>query len=137
MNCKKRTAELRNAANQIRRIADSEGINRLHELETLIAELERGHRRLCGGSGRYALSVPVAVDYFLIRCLAWAAETCQRRSAKSMKARIAGVRTDYLIALSIYADDRYRSAFLAGGFSRPELERLSELIDYSADIAGN
>ena len=138
MSTKSRVDEIRSAANKIRRITGSDGFqSRTYELETLIATQERRHRKFCGGSSRYALSVPVSVDYFLVRVFAWAADTCSRRSSKSMINRIAGTRTDYLIALSIYSDERARSAFRSAGLTRAELARLSEVVDYCADIAGD
>ena len=127
---KARLAALRSAADEVRYLSSSAGIYNLSELEEVIARQERLHR----SGRRFSCSVPVAVDYFLIRVLSHAAELLSGRSAKKLTAGLAGARTDYLIGFSIYA--RYRSEFQEAGFTRANLSKLAELADYCDDIAG-
>ena len=129
-----RIAAVREVANLIREAANCRGMRQLWDIEEIVTKQERRHRkgRSSYSGSRYSESVPVAVDYFLIRTLAHAADTVGR-SGKDIARRLGGARQDYLVAFSLYA--AHKGTFKSMGLTRARLEHLACLVDYVRDIA--
>ena len=133
MSRTKRIKEVRAMADKLRYACDAAGIHRMSELESVIKNQERQHRKFCGGSRRYAASVPVAVDYFLVRCFADAFKALRSAETADDLRRHLCVRTDYLLALAIVAD---YEAVITSSVHVGDLMAARDLVEYSADIAG-
>jgi hypothetical protein len=132
MNRKQRIQTVRTMADRIRRVCDIRSIYCFRDMEALIRKQERHHRKGYG-SGGYRCSVAVAVDYFIVRCFSSAFQTIDNAvTADDMVKGIAGVRTDYLMALAIVA--RYRDE-LTASIHLGDLHEAADIIDYSDDIA--
>ena len=131
---KSRLLSMRQQAQELRDFFDCRSGYQFFELERVIKEGERRHRRFAGGAGRpRGQSVAVAVDYFVIRTLDYAFDWHGTGSEKSKIRKISGVRTDYLIAISLVG--QFRSELEEAGFTRAKLARAAELVDYCSDIA--
>ena len=128
----KRIKTVRDMAHKLRDIATVNSIYRFHEMEDIIKKQERQHRRGGFGSRSYSQSVPVAVDYFIVRTFAHAFQDIRECQTKEELLTCIQVRTDYLLALAIVAQygDRFSSCIHIG-----ELIEASEMLDYSEDIA--
>ena len=132
MSRTKRIKTVRQMADRLREVCETKGIHRLRELDDVIKRQERDHRKGFGGHRRYAASVPVAADYFLVRCFANAFEVLRSaETADDLRRRLC-VRTDYLLALAIVAD--YEEA-IASSIHVDDLMAARDLVDYSADLA--
>ena len=132
---RQRIKTVREMADRLRYVCETKGIHRLGELDDVIRKQERHHRKPPPGMTplRYAESVPVAVDYFLVRCFADAFKVLRSaETAGDLRRNLSGVRTDYLLALAIVAayEDEIASSIHVG-----DLIAARDLVDYSTDIA--
>ena len=128
-----RIKTMREMADRLRYVCEVNSIYRITEMEDFIKGEERKHRRGYGGGRRYAASVPVAVDYFLVRCFADAFKVLRSAETVDDWRRRLCVRTDYLLALAIVAD---YEAVITSSVHVGELMAARDLVDYCADIAG-
>ena len=141
---KHRIAAVRDMARKIRRFFDSTRANRFDELEALIKQQERRHRK--GYPGDFAESVAVAADYFIVKCFADAFDVFQENDGM-VPANALTVRTDYLLAIALVAEfslynplvrvlsnmDERRT--IEQSVNLGELKHAATLLDYSDDIA--
>jgi hypothetical protein len=118
-------------ANRLREVCETRGIHRLRELDDVIKRQERDHRKWCNGR-HFTSSVPVAADYFLVRCFADAFKVLRSAETADDLRRHMCVRTDYLLALAIVAG--FEEA-IASRIDVGELMAARDLVDYSTDIA--
>jgi len=133
MSRTKRIKTVRQMADRLREVCETRGIHRLRELDDVIKRQERDHRKGFGGHRRYAASVPVAVDYFLVRCFANAFEVLRSaETVEGLRRGFSGARTDYLLALAIVA--AYEDE-IASSIHVDDLMAARDLVDYSADLA--
>jgi len=131
MSRTKRIKTVREMANRLREVCQTKGVHRLRELDDVLKRQERDHRKFCDGR-RFAASVPVAVDYFLVRCFADAFKVLRSAETADDLRRHLCVRTDYLLALAIVAD--YEGE-IASSIHVDDLMAARDLVDYSADLA--
>jgi len=128
----KRIQEMRAAARQIKHIADCHSIHQMGSLEKSIKQMEKQHRKLAPHGHSHRSSIPTVVDYFIIRTLANAARWYQEDDPVKLRSSIAGVREDYLIAISLMG--MHRLLFASKGFDLDRLTALSELVEYCEDL---
>jgi hypothetical protein len=133
---RQRIKTVREMADRLRYVCMTKGIHRLGELEDVIRKQERQHRKPPPGMTPrpYAESVPVAVDYFLVRCFADAFKVLRSaETVEGLRRDFGGARTDYLLALAIVAayEDEIASSVHVG-----DLIAARDLVDYFTDIAG-